>query len=255
MSSSKQPSVTTQTVKNELPSWAAPTSQALLATGTQVANRPYEQYTGERIASLSPEQQMGIYGTMNRALYGNEAQNAGQGMLRDTLSGNYLNPASNPYFKGTVDAAMGQAQGMINSQFNRPGAFGSSAHEGVMSNSLGGIANQMYSNNYQNERANQMGAANQALAYGAADYNDMNAMLGVGDTTRQYQQDLLGQQYADWLEQRNYPLQQLDIMGNALNMAVGNQGSTLSTAPNPYQSNTAANVLGAGLAGYGLLNS
>ena len=254
-SSPKTPSVTTQTVKNELPSWATPYSQELLTRGAAVADRPFEQYSGERIAALSPEQQLGISGTMARAQQGNAAVNAGQSMLGNTLSGQYLNPASNPYFRGTVDAAMNQAQGAVNTQFNRPGAFGSSAHEGVMTNALGGIANQMYSQNYMNERANQMNAANQALGYGQADYNDLNAMLGVGDTTRQYQADLLGQQYNNWLEQRNYPLQQLDILGNALNMSVGNQGSTLSTAPNPYQSNTTANLLGAGLAGYGLLNS
>lgn len=254
-SSPKTPSTTQTTTRNELPTYAQPYSQELLTKGAEVANRPYEQYSGDRIAPLSAEQQLGITGTMNRAQQGNAAVNAGQSMLGNTLSGQYLNPNSNPFFRNTVDTAMNQAQGAVNAQFNRPGSWGSSAHEGVMSGTLGGIANQMYSQNYQNERANQMNAANQALGYGQADYNDLNAMLGVGDTTRQYQADLLGQQYNNWLEQRNYPLQQLDILGNAINMSVGNQGSTLSTAPNPYQSNNAATLMGAGLAGYGLLNS
>jgi len=255
MGGSSTPSTTTQTVKNELPEWAKPYSLSLMNKGAAVADRPYEAYGGDRLASFSPEQKLGMYGTVNRATQGNQAVNTGQGMLKNTLRGDYLSPDSNPWLRQNVDAAMGQAQGRLNSQFNSPGAFGSTAHQETMAKGLGGIGAQMYGQNYANERQNQMGAAGQALNYGQADYQDLNALLGIGDTTRQYNQDQLTQRYNDWLEQRNYPLQQLDILGNSLGMAVGNQGSTLSTAPNPNQSSSLANLAGAGLAGYGLLNS
>ena len=251
--SSKQPSNTTTTTKNELPSWAVPYSQQLLTQGAAVAARPYEQYTGQRIAGFSPEQQMGINMGVNRATQGNQAMNIGQGMLENTLSGNYLSPDSNPWFKGTVDQALGQVQGRLNSQFNNPGAFGSTAHQETMARGLGDVANQMYSNNYMNERQNQMGAAGQALNYGSADWQNIGQLLGIGDTTRQLTQDQLTQAYQDFQQQQNYPLQQLDILGNTIGMATSGQGSTLSTAPNPYQTNPYATALGAGLAGYGLL--
>jgi len=251
--SSKQPSNVTTTTKNELPSWAQPYSKDLMSQGAAVAARPYEAYTGNRIAGFSPEQQQGLGMTVNRATQGNSAVNAGQGMLQNTLQGQYLSPDSNPWLKQNVDTAMGQAQGRLNTQFNTPGAFGSTAHQGTMANNLGNIAAQMYGQNYTNERNNMMGAAGQALGYGQSDWQDINALMGAGDTTRQLSQDQLTQAYNDWQQKQNYPLQQLDILGNAINMAVGNQGSTLSTAPNPYQSNTAATALGAGLAGYGLL--
>lgn len=249
----KQPSSTTTTTKQELPAWAVPYSQQLLKTGSEVAKRPYEQYTGERIAGFSPEQQMGINMGVDRATQGNQAMNIGQGMLESTLAGNYLSPESNPYFKNTVNQAMDQTQGRINTQFNRPGAFGSTAHQDVMTRGLGDIANQMYSQNYMNERGNQMSAAGQALNYGNADWQNIGQLLGIGDTTRQLTQDQLTQAYQDFQQQQNYPLQQLDIMGNVLGMATSGQGSTLSTAPNPYQTNPYATALGAGLAGYGLL--
>ena len=254
MSSPKTPSETTTTVKNELPAWAQPYSEGLMAKGAAVAERPYQAYTGNRIAGFSPEQLQGMQGTMTRATQGNAAVNAGQGMLEKTLKGDYLSPDSNPWFRQNVESAMGQVQGRLNNQFNNPGAFGSTAHQEVMNRGLGELASGMYGQNYANERANQMGAAGQALGYGAQDYNDLNAMLRVGDTTRQMSQDQLTQAYNDWLEQRNYPLQQLDILGNTIGMAVGNQGSTLSTAPNPNQSNPWATALGAGLTGYGLLS-
>jgi hypothetical protein len=251
---SKSPSNTTSTVKSELPDWAKPYSVDLMKQGAAVASRPYEAYTGNQIAGFSPEQQLGLNATVNRSTSGNAAANAGNTMLQNTLQGNYLNPSTNPYLRQNVDTAMSQAQGKINGQFNTPGAFGSTAHQGVMANSLGGIASNMYGQNYATERNNMMQAAPQALGYAANDWTDINALLGAGDTTRQLSQDQQTQAYNNWLEQRNYPLQQLDILGNSINQAVGNQGSTLSTAPNPNRSNGAATALGAGLAGYGLLS-
>jgi hypothetical protein len=255
MGGSSSPSHTTSTVKNEPPDWIKPYSIDLMEQGAATAKRPYTAYSGQRIANLSPEQRSGLTGVVNRTAAGNPAMNAGESMLTNTLSGQYLSPDSNPWLRQNVDTALGQAQGAVSSQFNRPGAFGSSAHEGVASRELGNIAAQMYGQNYMNERANQMNAANQALGYGQADYQDLNALLAAGDTTRQYQQDLLNQQYQDWLEQQNYPLKQLDILGNTIGMSIGNSGTSQTTAPNPYQPNTAANILGGGLSAYGLLNA
>ena len=251
--SSKPPSNTTSTTKQELPSWAVPYSQQLLTQGAAVANRPYESYSGQRIAGFSPEQQMGMRMGINRATPGNQAQNYGQGMLENTLRGDYLSPDSNPWLRQNVDAAMGQAQGRLNSQFNNPGAFGSTAHQETMAKGLGGIASQMYGQNYDMERQNQMGAAGQALNYGQADWQNIGQLLGIGDTTRALTQDQLTQGYQDWQQAQNYPLQQLDILGNTIGMATSGQGSTLSTAPNPNQSNPYATAAGAALAGYGLL--
>jgi hypothetical protein len=255
MGGSSTPDTTTTISKSEPPEWIKPYSINLMEQGAGVANRPYEAYSGQRIAGFSPEQEMGLTGTVNRATQGNAAMNMGQGMLQDTLSGRYMSPDSNPWLRQNVDTALGQAQGRLNSQFNTPGAFGSTAHQGVMAKSLGDIASQMYGQNYMNERQNQMGAAGQALNYGAADYQDINALLAAGDTRRQLSQDYMNQGYQDWLEARNYPLSQLDILGNTIGMSIGNSGTTQTSQPNPYQPNTTANLLGAGLAGYGLLNS
>jgi hypothetical protein len=98
-----------------------------------------------------------------------------------------------------------------------------------------------------------MGAAGQALNYGQADWQNIGQLLGIGDTTRALNQDQLTQGYQDWQQAQNYPLQQLDILGNTIGMATSGQGSTLSTAPNPNQSNPYATAAGAALAGYGLL--
>lgn len=307
MGSSKQPSNTTSVTTTELPKWIQPYAESLLNKGVAASERPYEAYTGQRISPLAQEQEMGLQGTVQRATQGNRAVNMGENMLADTMSGRYFNmaqnpamqmgqgalmntlggayltPESNPYLERNVNTAMSNVAGRLNSQFNRPGAYGSTAHQETMARSLGDVANQMYGQNYSAERQNQMGginqalgydsqdfnkyqaergnqmnAAAQALGYGQADYQDLNALLAAGDTRRQYGQDVMNQQYQDWLEQQNYPLRQLDILGNTIGMSMGNTGSTTSTAPNPYRGSSAANLLGygAGAAGlYSLLGS
>jgi len=302
---SSSPSNTTSVTRTELPEWIQPYAESLLEKGVAASERPYESYTGERIAGFSPAQSLGLDMTTDRALQGNRAVNAGENMLTDTMAGRYFNmsqnpamqmgqsnlmdtlrgsyltPESNPYLQRNVNTAMSNVAGRLNSQFNNPGAFGNTAHQEVMARSLGDVASQMYGQNYSQERqnqmsginqalgydsqdfnkysaerGNQMNAAAQALGYGQADYQDLNAMLSAGDTYRQYEQDLLNQKYADWMAQQNYPLQQLDILGNTIGMSMGNTGSSTTTGPNPYQSNPTANLLGgaAGAAGiYSLL--
>lgn len=249
--SSKQPSNTTTT--QEIPKWAQPYSQELLTRGSALSNKAYDPYGGTRVAGFSPENEQAMSGVMNRATTGNSAMNLGQSNVESMLRGDYLKADSNPYFKGVVDNAMNQVQGRLNTQFNNPGAFGSTAHQETMTRGLGDVANQMYSQNYQNERQNMMGALGMAPQFAMEDYNNLNAMNQVGDARREYSQSVLDQQYADWLEAQNFDLKNLDILGNSLNMAVGGQGIT--TAPNPYQSNNAANYLGAGLTTAGLLGS
>lgn len=87
---------------------------------------------------------------------------------------------SNPFQKGfknfqkqqnkaldaTVDRAMDKVQNRVNSQFELGGRTGSVAHSGNMTENLGSLANQMYSDNYQQN----MGRALQAQGMGADTY-------------------------------------------------------------------------------------
>jgi hypothetical protein len=252
MGGSKQPSSTTSVTTQELPEWIQPYAEQLLSKGVATSERPYEAYGGQRISPLSQEQEMGLQGTTNRALYGNQAVNTGEQMLTNTLGGGYLTPETNPYLQRNVNTAMSNVAGRLNSQFNRPGAYGNTAHQETMARSLGDVASQMYGQNYGMERGNQMNAANQALGYGQADYQDLNALLAAGDTRRNYSQDVLNEQYGNWQEQQNYPLRQLDILGNTIGMSMGNTGTTTATGPNPYQGSTAANLLGGASTAAGL---
>ena len=79
------------------------------------------------------------------------------------------------------------------------------------------------------------------------------ALTGVGDVYRQYQQDLLNQSLSNWNQMQQAPLQGLDVLGNALARASGNAaGGTSAVTTNPYQASPYASLLGLGALGYGI---
>src|SRR3990167_8712220 len=99
--------------------------------GQSVTNQPYQYYSGDRIAPFSPEQQLGMGLTTQRAMSGSPLLNAGQQNATDTLTGNYMSPDSNPWLRSNVDRAMGDVSSRVNSMFGNDN-FGSTAHQELL---------------------------------------------------------------------------------------------------------------------------
>lgn len=74
----------------------------------------------------------------------------------------------NQYFDATVDRALDKVTDQVNSQFGLAGRTGSGAHQGVMTERLGDVANQMYSDNF----GSNMDRYLQSLSSGANVYSD-----------------------------------------------------------------------------------
>lgn len=82
----------TQTTQiQSLPPWLTDAAQGYLGAAGQVAQLPYQPYTGQRIADLSPLQQQSIQNIGDLSA-GTPSMYAGEQMLTDTLQGNYSNP-------------------------------------------------------------------------------------------------------------------------------------------------------------------
>ena len=244
----------TTTSVNSYPSWATNTAKDVLSRGTQLANQPYTPYTGQRIADLAPEQTAGFDMTTNIAQNGTGATNAAESDYTKTMSGDYLNPDSNPYLKANVDAALDNVQTRVNSQFNNNN-YGTTAHQQTLADSLGEAANNAYGQNYASERSRMSSLQSMAPQYQSMAYQDAQNLTGVGDAYRSNAQDYLNLQYQNWQDQQNQPYKNLDTLASALNSAVGNQGSTTTTSSSPVQSSGYANAIGTGLLGYGLYNN
>jgi hypothetical protein len=85
-----------------------------------------------------------------------------------------------------------------------------------------------------------------------ADLQRLTAQEAVGAQQRSMEQQILDQRYADFLRQRDYPMEQLGYYSNLLRGLPMTMGSTTTTyAPPP---SIASQVGGLGLAGLGLYN-
>lgn len=225
--------------------------------------------------------------------YFGEQSGLGQTAAGSYLTANpYLSADANNRVINDTATNMAQAHRLgtaaqTDAAFARQGAFGGSAYDqmiqqnaSTLSNSVGQMANQarlgqqgLQSQAYQNERglmqnAGLAGAADYqgerslmqgAIPYGlqgqALDFQAGQALTGVGDIERQMSQDLLNQGLQAWNQQQQYPFMQLDQLGNALARTSGNvAGGSTSTLNTPYSASPFASLLGAGLAGYGLLS-
>jgi len=261
------PSETSQTVTQQLPDYAAPYAQQLMQRSAGLSNKQYEPYGGQRIADLNQSQQAGIDKTQQQALGGFQGQQEAGDVYQQTVRGDFMNPASNPFLQQTFDAAagrMGEAYkngtaAQTDANFGRAGAFGGSAwqqatagNEQAFGDSLANLATNTYGQNYNQERSNQLNAMNSAGQQQSLGYNDSSKLIGAGDIQRSYQQDLLNQGYGDWQSAQNQPYANLDVLAKGISGSIGNAGQTFTSGANPYQANNFANYLGGGLAAAGL---
>lgn len=253
---SSTPANTTQTT--ELPKWAQPFSQELLNRGVNLSRKDMPVYSGNRTADLNSMQKGSMQMIQDRARNGSEVINAGQANVMDTLNGKYLSQG-NPYLSGAIDRASQDVtrnyQGAVNNNdanFTRAGAFGGSAwqqaNEGAqrqLATGLTDVATQMRYQDYGSERANQMSAQQQALAYGQQPYMDAEQLSQAGATQYGYDQQKLTDQMDLFNEQAGAPYKSLDVLANTIRGAVGGGGQVSTTGPGTNKAGQAAGGIAA----------
>jgi hypothetical protein len=136
--------------------------------------RNMANFAGNRtVSGWAGEQEQAARALVDRSEDAQYAADANTRMATDTVSGKYLHPETNPYLRGTYDAA---AEGVtrnfstavlpgLMAAGQRSGQFGGSAMNELMANaqgelgdSLGDMGNQIYAGNYAAERDRQMQA-------------------------------------------------------------------------------------------------
>jgi hypothetical protein len=192
---------------------------------------------------------------------------SGFGPYFDNVEKSGMNDITNAYNQGTAADTT--------RMFNLSGAFGGSAHQNAVANNQAALGktlsnydqqmrNDQYnrsaqlqeqgynrgSQNFQNERGNQMnmvGAGNgqQGLALQRA-----QAQMGIGDMFRGYNQDLLNQGYGDFTDQSNQQYKMLDIMSGLLGRASGGMSPSFTQTSSGYSASPYSQLIGAGLLGH-----
>lgn len=97
----------------------------------------------------------------------------------------------------------------------------------------------------------QLSALGMAPQFAQQDYADIDRLQQAGQAYQTQNQRLLDAGYQQYLDARQYPQQQLGVFGNALQQAVGNQGTTTQTQPG---ASPLSQVLGGAITGSALYN-
>jgi len=242
---------------NNFPSWAIPYAQNFLSRSQQVADLPYQAYSGQTTAQLNPYQTAGANAQAQRAIQGSPVNDAASQELQKTLQGGYLN--NNPYLSKLVGAASQDITNNYNQSVvpqltaldARSGSFGNSGvqnataqSQDALAKNLGNVATNIYGTDYANERNRMQNAVSQAPSIANQDYVDASALQNAGQTFQTQEQKNLTDQYQRWQEANNYPKDQLATLGRGLGLNYGSSTSTPGTDP-------WAQAIGAGAAGYG----
>jgi hypothetical protein len=163
----------------------------------------------------SPETQTALDLATARAKQGNPLLGQAQTEASGILSGNYLNPNSNPYAKALYNQMAGDVTSTVNSQFTNAGRFGSGANQEILARSLGELGNQFYGDQYNREREIMANTMSTAPTLGEMDYNDITRLGQVGVDKESLEQAKLNDAIKRFDYEQLKPYQKLEnYLGN-----------------------------------------
>ncbi len=246
MSGSSGGGQTTQTVTNTDP-WSAqqdPLREGFSAAGS-VLNSPQEYFPGSTVVPFAPETTAALGAQTNRATQGSPLLGGAQDYTSNVLSGQYLDPSSNPFMSGVTDAVMSQVQPRVASSFANAGRTGGSplASEALGRGVSRGLAPYIFGE-YGRERGAMEAAAERAPGLAEADYGDIDRLARVGASREGKAEEGLQDEISRYNFAQAEPANRIGqymglIQGNY--GGTGTQSQTASSSVNPW-------LLGAGAA-------
>ena len=213
----------TSTTTPMLPPELQPLANLYTQQATQLANTPWQAYTGQRYADLNATQQAGIGMVQDRALNGSATMNNAEQNLNQFIQGGN----TNPYLDSMVQKAQDSVKSNFNTSAVNSGSFGNSGLQQQYVEGLTDVATQMYGNAYNTDQANRMQAIGMAPTFGNAAYQDAGQLLNAGNLQQQQVQNNLDFGYQQYQDEQNTPYKKLQTIGGVVGQA---QGSTTTTS-------------------------
>ena len=267
----------TSTSQVQLPDYMEKAASSLVATAGDVAKENFIPYTGPRLAGFSDlEQQAMAQAQQGRGLGGLRGAQAftattAAGMPAAADISTYMNP----YMTNVADVAAreltrrSEMQQVANqAQAAQAGAFGGSRADIVeaerqrnLQQGLGDIYTQAQARAFdtalkaaQQDRKTQLasglGMAQTAATADALEAADIQRQLGIGGLQRGMDQAVLDLGYNQFVQERDFPKQQLGFYSDILR-GVPTGSMTTTTGPAPQQPSLFGQIAGAGIGALG----
>ena len=220
-----------QTTSYDIPQYFKDIQERTLKKAENLGQRPYQAYTGQMIAPLSAlEQQSANVATQQLLPQTQQLRAIGEQRFTPTVAQQYMNPYESQVIKGAigdVEDQYQQAQRALSAQAVGSGAFGGTRF-GVeralgterFLDQVGDISSRLRQAGFESgaarfaaDRATQLNAAQGQLAglTGAA-----AGLSQYGGIERGIEQTQLAEAYRNFIEEREYPVEQVRQVVGAL---------------------------------------
>ncbi len=263
---------TSQQVNTNMGPWSEQgpyLQQGFANAGGLLNNTDPRYYPRSTVSGFTPAQSQGYQSIIDRARAGSPLLPAANDTALKTIQGGFLDPSTNPWLKGTFDAASNDVTRAYRTAtdpstaggFASAGRYGSGAlnqarsqNQQNLGDQLGSLASTIYGGNYQAERGRQLQQTNLAPGLMQAAYIDPTAMVNAGGAQQAQQQRQLQDQVNRWNTEVN-PAAKWDEQAKYQALVGGNYGqsgtqTTIGQQPAP-SSNPLAQLFGGGLAAAG----
>lgn len=238
----QQPTQQTNTAST-LPAYAQPYMEDLMGKAQALTSAPYQTYGGDRIAGQTPLQEQAANTTAN---VDPSAAGFSQGI------GAFMNP----YTQNVTDIAKREAT--RTSDMAGQGEQAKAAQAGAFGGYREGIQRGERERNLDQQLNDiQMKGGQQAFESATNQFNTSNNQQlaqasqanAIGTQQQNQQQQMLSQQYQDFLNQQNMPYKQLGFMSDIMHGVPGT-----SSASQVYQAppSPVSQIAGLGMAAYGM---
>lgn len=232
----------TQNVTQNTAPWAG--QQPYLSEGFGHAksqfNTPQTFFPGQTYANFSPQTENALNMTEQRALAGSPVMRASNAELQRTLNGDYLHGGAG--FNAAFQAAANKIQPMVQSGFNQGGRLNSGLSRVAETQALGDA----FAGQYGAERNHQLQAMLFAPQAAQSDYQDLSALMGVGDAREDQAQLGIDQSRQKHEFEQMEPSERL---ARYMAMINGNYGMSGQTSSQPFRGSRGGRVFGGALGG------
>lgn len=249
----------TQTTITDIPDWVKPYAKESLGKASALSASPYQAYGGERIAQFTPLQKQAFGQAGQQQVAGQVGFGSGLAGLAGTSS--FQDPGTaqgymSPYMQQVVDQQMSSAQRQADIaatqrgyQAFRSNAFGGSRQAIENAEAARALASQKGDiqakglqsafeagqGQFNQEQANRLNAAQALGQLGQQQFGQQmditNQQATFGGQQRAATQDILSQQYQDFLNQQRAPYDQLSFMSSIIRGTPMGQTTTMYQPP------------------------
>lgn len=205
-------------------------------------------YPNQTYVDFAPETETALQLAKARAISGNPLLNQSQNYANNVMSGAFLSPQTNPFINNLFDSMADKVKAKVNSNVAGAGRYGSGAHTGMLTDSLGNLADKVYSDNYNRERAVMDAMAMKAPQLGEMDYSDIAKLQTVGQAREELSERMLADAMKRFEFEQRRPYEKLREYQASVGGPFGTSQSTIS----PLTKNPIMGILGGASSGAGI---